>query len=164
MNIDEETRLRKSIRRFILFFILIIVISGITVFPMEAELAFIHNHITSFPAFLRNWLSQAYFAVKSTNVQYPFLAYGTDWLAFAHLVIAMILIGPLRDPVKNIWIIQWAMISCICVFPLALIAGPIRGIPFYWQLIDCSFGVVGFIFLYLCYRKILNLVKLELNK
>jgi hypothetical protein len=27
------------------------------------------------------------------------------------------------------------------VFALALICGPIRGVPFYWQLIDCSFGL-----------------------
>ena len=27
------------------------------------------------------------------------------------------------------------------VFALALICGPIRGIPFYWQLIDGSFGL-----------------------
>jgi hypothetical protein len=105
-----------------------------------------------------------YIAVKTTNEHYSFLAYGTDWLAFAHLIIAVLFLGPLCNPVKNIWIIQWGMISCICVFPLALIAGHIRGIPLYWQLIDCSFGVVGFVLLYLCYRKIVKLEKLELNE
>jgi hypothetical protein len=29
---------------------------------------------------------------------YPFLAYGTDWLAFAHIVIAVFFIGPLVKP------------------------------------------------------------------
>ena len=33
--------------------------------------------------------------------------------------------------------------ACLAVIPLALICGPIRGIPFYWRLIDCSFGVIG---------------------
>jgi hypothetical protein len=31
------------------------------------------------------------------------------------------------------------------VIPLALIAGAIRQIPFYWRVIDCSFGVFGII-------------------
>ena len=157
----EERKLRITIRIFILFFIFAIVISGITTFPIETELAYVHANIESFPSFMQDWLSRVYMAVKSTNEQYPFLAYGTDWLAFAHLVIAIMFIGPLRDPVRNKWVIQWGMIACICVFPLALIAGPIRGIPFYWQLIDCSFGVVGFILLYLCYRKIVKLEMLE---
>jgi hypothetical protein len=33
---------------------------------------------------------------------------------------------------------------------LALIAGPVRGIPFYWRMIDCSFGIFGTIPLWLC--------------
>jgi Na+/melibiose symporter-like transporter len=45
------------------------------------------------------------------------------------------------------------MIACVMVLPLAFICGPVRDIPFFWQLIDCSFGVFGFIPLYMCYRK-----------
>ena len=108
------------------------------------------------PAIFKTWLTVIYEAVKETNNNYPYLAYGTDWLAFAHLVIAVVFIGPLMDPVKNIWVIQFGMIACIMIFPLALIAGPVRHIPFFWQLIDCSFGVFGFIPLYICYRKIKN--------
>jgi hypothetical protein len=40
------------------------------------------------------------------------------------------------------------------IWPLALICGPIRGIPFYWQLIDCSFGFFGMIPLLLCLRDV----------
>jgi len=83
--------------------------------------------------------------LQVTNVRYPFILYGTDWLAFAHLMIAVAFIGPLRDPVRNIWVIQSGMIACVCIIPLAAIAGPIRGIPFGWSLIDMSFGVVGII-------------------
>ena len=89
------------------------------------------------------------------------MSYGTDWLAFAHVVISVAFIGPLRDPVKNIWVIQFGMISCFMVFPLAFIAGPIRGIPLYWQLIDCSFGVFGFALLYYCYKNILKLERVQ---
>ena len=83
------------------------------------------------------------------------------WLAFAHLVIAVGFIGPLIDPVKNIWVIQFGMIACAMVIPLALIAGPIRDIPWWWRMVDCSFGVLGIIPLYLCYRNIKKLAAVQ---
>jgi hypothetical protein len=161
MDTPDTTRLRIEIRRMILFFIVAISLSGITAFPIETELALVYKHINAFPTFLQDWLTRVYMGVKATNANYPFLAYGTDWLAFAHLIIAILFIGPLRDPIRNVWIIQWGMICCIAVFPLAFIAGPIRGIPFYWQLVDCSFGVVGFILLYSCFTKIKKLEQLS---
>src|SRR4029078_12441882 len=100
-----------------------------------------------------------YEGVRETNMRYTFLSYGTDWLAFAHIIIAILFIGPLRNPVKNIWVIEWGIISCLLVFPLAFIAGPIRGIPFFHQLIDCSFGFIGFWLLLFLYRKINHLEK-----
>jgi len=45
--------------------------------------------------------------------------------------------------VRNKWVITFGLIACAGVIPLALIAGQVRGIPFAWRLIDCSFGVVG---------------------
>ncbi|QBZ98253.1 hypothetical protein [Flavobacterium sangjuense] len=158
MTSSTETQLRKRIKNLIILFIIGLALSGITAFPIESELALLHSDSSMLPVTLQNWINQVYFAVKDTNAKYPYLSYGTDWLAFAHLVIAVVFIGPLRDPVKNIWVIQFGMIACCMVFPLAFIAGPIRGIPFYWQLIDCSFGVFGFVLLYWCYR---NIVKLE---
>ena len=58
-------------------------------------------------------------------------------------LLIFIVIGVFRDPVRIVWIIVWGMIACVAVIPLALIAGPIRGIPWGWTLIDCSFGIVG---------------------
>lgn len=42
------------------------------------------------------------------------------------------------------------MIACAGVLPLVLICGPLRGIPFYWCLIDCLFEVVP---LWYCWRE-----------
>ena len=78
------------------------------------------------------------------------MGYGTDWLAFAHVVIAVYFIGPLVKPVKNEWVVYAGLIGCLLVIPLAWICGPIRGIPFYWRLIDCSFGVLGAVPLLYC--------------
>ncbi|MEO5776283.1 MAG: hypothetical protein ABIQ27_05225 [Flavobacterium sp.] len=164
MTSTIENKLRKQIRNLILLFIVFLVLSGITAFPIETELAIVNANISSFPDYFQNWINEVYLAVKNTNENFPYLSYGTDWLAFAHLVIAVAFIGPLKDPVKNIWVLQFGMIACIMVFPLAFIAGAIRGIPFYWQLIDCSFGVFGFALLYFCYIRILRLEKVQQNK
>jgi len=60
-------------------------------------------------------------------------------------MIAIAFIGPIRDTKRNIWVTEFGMIACVLIIPLAMICGPIRGIPFYWRLVDCSFGVVGII-------------------
>ncbi|MDB5091163.1 MAG: hypothetical protein JWR09_5157 [Mucilaginibacter sp.] len=157
----NEQQLRKRIRIWVLIFIISLVLSGVTAFPIETELTFMVNHSSIFPAFMAHWIETIYTAVKDTNTRYPYLSYGTDWLAFGHIVIATAFIGPLKDPVKNIWVIQFGMIACIMVLPLAFIAGPIRQIPVYWRLIDCCFGVFGIIPLYICYKGIRKLEELE---
>jgi hypothetical protein len=53
------------------------------------------------------------------------------------------------------------MIACVMVFPLAFIAGAVRGIPIYWRLIDCSFGVAGLVPLSICYRGIGKLERMR---
>jgi hypothetical protein len=83
--------------------------------------------------------------LRESYAKYPWLAYGTDWLAFAHVVIAIFFIGAFMDPVRNIWILKAGIIGCVLVIPLALICGAIRQIPFGWRMIDCSFGAFGVI-------------------
>ncbi len=156
-----EEKLKYKIKVLIIAFIICLVVSGITAFPIETELQFLNKHLSIFPGPVRNWLQDIFFAVKTTNSNFPFLSYGTDWLAFAHIVIAISFIGPLRDPIKNIWVIEFGIISCLLVIPLAFIAGPIRGIPFYWQIIDCSFGVIGLIPLTRCRKLIIQLEKIN---
>jgi hypothetical protein len=134
---------------------IMLALSGITAFPVETELEWLLAHPTLMPSAVHAYLGEIYKGVKATSQSYPYLFYGFDWLAFAHLVIAMAFIGVYRNPVKNIWVIEWGMLSCIAVFFLALIAGPIRGIPLYWRLIDCSFGVIGIIPLWYC-RKLIK--------
>ena len=150
------------IRAWLIFFIVALVVSGITAFPLEAELrlasdvlhsSFVVDALPDLVAFI----DRVKDAVIVTNDHYPFLAYGTDWLAFAHLVIAVAFIGVLRDPVRNVWIVQWGMIACVMVIPLALIAGAVREIPLLWQLIDMSFGVFGIVPLMIVYRLIRRL-------
>ena len=157
MKKEIKQNLLKTIRIWILLFIICLILSGATAFPLETELACLITQFDSKNTTMYHWIYNTYQAIKTTNASFPQLSYGSDWLAFAHIVIAVVFIGPLINPVKNIWVIQFGMIACIMIFPLALIAGPIRHIPFFWQVIDCSFGVFGLIPLLLCYKKIKQL-------
>lgn len=152
-------KLLLRIRILIWIVIIGLFLSGITAFPIETELSlFVKPHPDGV---LSLWLNKVYEAVKVTNSSYPFLSYGTDWLAFAHLMLAILFIGPLKAPVKNIWVIQFGIIAAVLIFPLAFIAGSVRGIPWFWQLIDGSFGVVTLICLLPCYKYILKLKELQ---
>jgi hypothetical protein len=150
-------KLISKIRLLILFFIVALILSGVTAFPVETELRWLLSHDSLIPSFAEKWLQDVFVAIAETNAKYPMLAYGFDWLAFAHIVIAMAFIGPLKDPVKNKWVIDWAILACIAVIPLAFIAGPIRSIPMFHIFIDCSFGVIGIIPLLICRRWIKKL-------
>lgn len=119
-------KLKKKIRLLILFFMIALVLSGLTAMPAETELRWLMQYKDLLPEQLGNWLQTCYGALADTNSKYPFLAYGYDWLAFAHFVIALSFIGPYRNPVRNAWIIDWQIICCMAVIPLAVIAGPIR--------------------------------------
>lgn len=150
------------IRVWLGIFIAALLVSGVTAFPLETELRLgsdlLHaSPLTQWMPDLVDWIDRVRDGLIATNDAYPFLAYGTDWLAFAHLVIAVLFIGPFRDPVRNIWVIQWGMMVCIGIIPLALIAGQLRGIPFGWSLIDMSFGVIGIIPLIIVLRLIRRL-------
>jgi len=144
--------LRKQVKILLIVFIAGLAFSGVTAFPIESELECAHAWLTSNDDF-SNWMDRVYAGVHQTNTHYPFIAYGTDWLAFAHIILAILFAGALKDPVRNIWIIQFGLIACIGIFPLALIAGHMRGIPFFWQCIDCSFGLFGGVIMALCLHK-----------
>jgi hypothetical protein len=156
--------LERRVRLLLLLFIAGLVVSGLTAFPLVTELRWLTGLLGAGPGTrpeevtgVLRWLVTVRDALVATNDRYPFLAYGTDWLAFAHLVIAVAFVGPLRDPVRNRWVVTFGMIACAGVIPLALIAGAVRGIPFYWRLIDCSFGIGGAVLLWPCARAIQEL-------
>ncbi|GAA4744294.1 hypothetical protein [Flavisolibacter ginsenosidimutans] len=147
----------KTIKRLLFFFIIALFISGLTAIPVDAQLSFLLNHITKPTAFY-TWTERVLLAYRKVNLAHPFLFYGYDWLAFAHFVLAILFIGPYKDPVKNIWVVQFGLIACVLVIPFAFIAGQFRGIPIGWRLIDCSFGVFGFALLYVIYTKTKSLI------
>jgi hypothetical protein len=156
----DEQRLAR-IRLWLGLFVAGLVIAGITAFPLEWETRVASQWLHGQGAWLgghqpqlRAWIDRAHRGFAESYARYPFLAYGTDWLAFGHLTIAVAFIGPFRDPVRNKWVVQWGMVACLLVLPLAAIAGPLRGIPLLWMPVDMSFGIVGIVPLILAYRHI----------
>ena len=149
------SKLFTQIRILTVLFIIVLVLSGITIFPLQAELRFILDvHFFEDGSTIQQWLLKVLTGLDDIHKKYPFIFYGFDWLAFAHIVIAILFIGVYQHPVRNRWIVQWAIITCICILPLAFIAGSIRGIPFFHILIDCSFGIIGLIPLFIIQSKI----------
>ena len=149
-KIEKDKRI---VRRWLIFFMIMLALSGITAIPVETELNFLSRF---FPvdSSIGQWLDKVCVAFHDTNNNYPFLAYGYDWLAFAHIVLAILFIGPVMDPVRNKWVVQFGMIACVLIIPFAFIAGHFRSIPLMWTLIDCSFGVAGLFPLTICLKKI----------
>jgi hypothetical protein len=151
----------RRIRFWLAVFIAGLVLSGITAFPLQSELGWLIRLLhagalrpVAQSAGLLPWIERVGDGLRDTNARYPFLAYGTDWLAFAHLAIAVAFVGPCIDPVRNKWVITFGLIACAGVIPLALIAGHIRDIPVGWRLVDCGFGVFGAVPLLICRRSI----------
>ncbi|MDP9231059.1 MAG: hypothetical protein M3O67_10385 [Bacteroidota bacterium] len=133
-------------------------LSGLIAIPVETELSFLSKF---FPpgSTTGQWIDKVYYGFQDTNNKYPFLSYGYDWLAFAHFVLAILFFGPLKDPVRNKWVIEFGMIACMLILPFAFIAGHFRQIPIGWRLVDCSFGLLGLIPLGIVYQQTIALEK-----
>jgi len=153
----------KRIRVFIVLFMVGLTLSGLTAIPVNWETAMLKqlfgsgSWLNNFLPQIAMWFDRIYEGVQYSYGQYPFLAYANDWLAFGHVAIAIAFIGPLRDPVKNIWVIEFGMIACALVIPWAIIFSLVRNIPLFWTLTDMSFGIFGIIPLWFVRSEILKL-------
>jgi hypothetical protein len=141
------------------FFIIALIVSGLTAFPLRAELASITRWLGISDASdfehlvgLRHWIAFVSYGLEQTYARFPFFGYASDWLAYSHLVIALFFFLPLLDPPRYRGVLYVGLIACLGVFVIAFVCGPVREIPIFWRLIDCSFGLVGAIPLLYCMR------------
>jgi len=154
---------KRIIKQWLIFFIVALFISGLTAMPIQAEINFLYKWTEDID-FIQPWMEKLNEGINTTAQHYPFLFYAYDWLAFAHFALAILFIGPLKDPVRNKWVIEFGIIACVLIIPFAFIAGYMRDIPFWWRLLDCSFGIVGLIPLSICLRKINHIENSETKK
>lgn len=171
----SEIALAAEVRRFrwlMAVFVVGLVLSGVTAFPLLAEMELLGrwlglpdhaggaNGVAGLGAVaphdldpFRAWIYTVRQGLRETYADYPWVAYGTDWLAFGHLVIAVFYVGPMLWPRRDHrWALIAGMIACVGVLPLAAIAGQVRGIPWGWRMIDAGFGVFGLLPLWWAYR------------
>lgn len=150
---NPEARLLRRVRFWTGFFIFGLLVSGVTALPLRLEVDWLSGLFGADSTnALQVWLQKVRLALNTTEREFPFLFYGTDWLAFGHFTIALAFVGAWRDPVRNQWLFTFGLMACALVIPYALVFGAIRGIPWWWRLVDASFGVVGAIPLWYCRR------------
>jgi hypothetical protein len=152
-------------------FIVGLLLSGITAFPLLAEMKLLTSWLGLAEAVspaghtgLDFWILTVKFGLEDMYARYPWIAYGTDWLAFGHITIALFFIGPFFRPEEGRPVVYAGIAACVLVIPLALVCGAVRGIPFYWRLIDCSFGVFGVLPLLYCLRLLRHIAPNRPNK
>jgi hypothetical protein len=139
------------------FFIGGLIVSGLTTFPLQWEISLLQHlsggsppsdthHITG----LQEWIGFVHAGLFETYSRFPFFGYASDWLGFGHFVIAAFFVLPFANPAKYAALLRVGLAACGGVIVVAFVCGAIRGIPLGWQLIDCSFGVIGAIPLLYC--------------
>lgn len=153
----NQAALLRRYRLVLGLFIVGLILSGVTAFPLLHELRLMAAWlgVTNHADYAQHdglafWIGQVWHGLEVTHAEFPFIAYGTDWLAFGHLMIAVFFIEPWRHPQGNAWVLKMGLVCCAGVIPLAFICGALRGIPLYWRLVDCSFGVSGALPLLYC--------------
>jgi hypothetical protein len=149
----------QRVRLWTIVFIVGLVVSGATALaiPTELELAvrMLGEDLSAggvLPDAAASWLRALRDGIRDTSAHAPFMFYGTDWLAFGHFVIAIAFIPALRDPLRHRWLYTFGMTACAAVPVWAFVLGPLRGIPWWWRIIDASFGIIGFVPMWLCHR------------
>ena len=136
-----------------------LLVSGVTIWPMVSELKLLVRIIGEGSAAtgpLHGFLLRVIEGMDEVNAAYPFLFYGYDWLAFAHIVLAVLFLGAIQDPVRNVWVIQFGLISCALVPVMAGISIPLRGLPLWWFWVDFAFAPAAAIPLWIALRDIRN--------
>jgi hypothetical protein len=134
-----------------------LLLSGVTVWPAAAELKALEHVVWGEgqpSGEVGAFVDKAIGGLEQTRENYPFLLYAHDWLAFAHIMLAILFLGALRDPVRNKWIVQCGLIMCLLILVLAGAGIPLRGLPWQWFFVDAAFGVVAGVLLGIAYSDI----------
>ena len=162
--------IRRRVRFLVFVFIVLLILGGLSAFFI-VETANIAQQLSGKGSFIgerlpsvAEWVSKIHDAIAETAEKHPFMFYGTDWVGFSHFMMVIACIGVLREPVRNIWVIQFALIGCILMIPMTLVIGAARDLPWFWQLFDCGIGAVGAILFFICYRYVRRLERSEVKK
>ncbi len=161
MKTQNKETLQRKIRMAIWITMLGLIVNGVSAFVLRFDLRIAQYFQNLLPEAIISWLNQVDHALTDTESRYSFMLYGYDWLGFAHLLIAIAFIGPLRDPLKNVWVVQFGMIASVLSIIMAMVFERFRHIPIAWSGIDMAIGVVAFLVLFYCNKWINKLKELS---
>ncbi len=132
-------------------------VSAVTIWPAQWELETLVSVVwgdREATGAMHRFLLEVIEALDTIGARYPFLWYGYDWLAFAHLMLAILFAGAIRDPIRNVWVIQFGLICCALVPVLAAVFVPIRGLPLGWLVVDFAFAPAAAVPLWIALRDV----------
>jgi len=134
----------KKIRTYTALLMAGLVIAGVPAFFIPWGVDLIVNH-SPLPKWINQtaWLNYVLNGVIQIDKSYDFIWYGMDWMAFAHLLFAILFYGLYKDPIRNKWLVSFGLVACVAIAPIALGFGHLRGIPLIWQFLDMAFGVIA---------------------
>lgn len=136
-----------------------LLVSGVTVWPAVPELKLAVRMVWGPAApvgVLHAFVLRAIEGLEHVQANYPFMLYAHDWLAFAHIMLAFLFAGAIKDPVRNKWIVQCGLVMCASIPLLAGVCIPIRGLPSCWFWIDFAFAPAAAWPLWIALRDILK--------
>lgn len=155
-----KQKILKRVQLWLLLFVLGLGVSLQMVWLVVPEIQWLNGTFGAGTAWsdaypmLGDWLAVLETSILETYRTYPVIVYCMDYLVFAHIVLIIALLGAVRDPVKNVWVIQFGMIGCGLMIPFTFGMGYLRGIPWFWLCLDSMFVWLGFIVLMMAYRGI----------
>lgn len=136
-----------------------LLVSGLTCYFLEWEVRFVTQVVWGGSPDTIPFMAEEYKllvkvgeGLKVLMRDYPEFMLGTDWLGFAHVILAILFAGAMPDPVRNIWIVRFGIVSAVLVVPSAWLFGYMRGLPAIHYFVDASFGIGAVIPLILAHR------------
>lgn len=150
-HIHDYSYLIRRVRIALSVVVIGLIGSGLTTFPLLWEAELLNSWFGKATIFydylpaVSGFISHIHEGVIHTDQYYPFIFYGLDWLGFAHIAIALCFIGPLRDPVRNQWVIEWGILICLLAVPAIFYFGISHNMPFFWNFIDGIFPLLALI-------------------
>jgi hypothetical protein len=161
---ETQGNILRRIRGWMIFYAFALAISGLTAVNVDWQLRTLVATLwgdaapgTSWWPAMHAWLATCRDATADIGTRYPYVFYCFDWLAFGICAIGLLFLGAARDPVRNVWVVQFGLICCGLVLVFAAIVPHLRGLPWFWMFVDGSFGLFGAIPLLVILRDIRRL-------
>ncbi len=124
------------------FVIFGLVLSGLSAIPLKPQLELAQHVVGRGGNAAAEWVATLLSGLETIQEKAPFILYGLDWLAFAHIALGVLFLGAWKDPVRNVWLFQFGLIVCALLIPWSMVSGAFRSIPLWHRAVDCSFGLV----------------------